>query len=238
MDGAPDSLHQCTQRYGRYAGTRCWRQAAAAGEEERHVFFIGGQSGGAGALLGKAAARTGGTVFPSDISGSGPRCSGDSGLMKPRRHSRFSLGSEQQTGGLIPVLCCQQRQRETDGPQGEEGLTSAVPTQPLSELHNLASGDARSIYQAAGLVTDNNYGRRQAECEPGIDSGSGQQALGYSVQSLPSSIPPALNTGTGSCTPTAKCPPNADRGRGRVSHREEEACEPKTTASLKSVTCP
>ncbi|KAK7889100.1 hypothetical protein WMY93_024660 [Mugilogobius chulae] len=62
------------------------------------------REGGAGALLGKAAARTGGTVYPSDISGSGPRCSGDSGLMKPRRHSRFSLGSEQQTGRSYPCV--------------------------------------------------------------------------------------------------------------------------------------
>ncbi|KAK7898168.1 hypothetical protein WMY93_019021 [Mugilogobius chulae] len=48
--------------------------------------------------------------------------------MKPRRHSRFSLGSEQQTGRSYPCVVLPTEAEETDGPRGEEGLTSAVPT--------------------------------------------------------------------------------------------------------------
>ncbi|KAK7880599.1 hypothetical protein WMY93_032764 [Mugilogobius chulae] len=71
------------------------------------------REGGAGVLLGESAARTGDTAFPSDISGSGPRCSGDSGLMKTRRCSRFSLGSERQAGQSYAVCRRKEGRKQT-----------------------------------------------------------------------------------------------------------------------------
>ncbi|KAK7940155.1 hypothetical protein WMY93_003481 [Mugilogobius chulae] len=149
MDGAPDSLHQSsTQRYGRYASTRCWRQAAAAGEEERHVFFIGGQSGGKEALEPCSARLQHGPEAPSS-----PRTSPGPDRDAPGIRGSWSHGAtlaspweeSGRRGGLIPVLCCQQEAEETDvvSVLGEKRVSHLpYPRCSTPEGDNLRAGDA------------------------------------------------------------------------------------------------